>query len=196
MRLVVNKPATVYIRFLIDMPVLFQLYDAGGNLYFFRYLDGKTPRIKFNVVDPGDYTSPTPFEAYKSTSLVTPFLLPALPKADRDRWKPVTVRYNSALTDTPAAIYTDTGLIETGPNFYTYPAPIRLFLLLHEVGHLFYSDEDNCDLYALVNYLRMGYNRSMAYYALANILRRTPANIERLKSIFNSIQKTQLKPLL
>ncbi len=191
----VNSPCTVYIKFTGEQPKLFKLFNSKHGLYHFRYLNGKTPRIKFNIPDEGIYKGNVPFDVLKIVPIEIPDMYPELPSPERDRWKDVSMSYNPNLYDTPVRIFTETGLIETGPKYYEYPAPIRLFLLLHEQGHLFYKTEEYCDMWALVNYLRMGYNRSMAYYALSNILKNTPHNMYRLKCAFENIQKTQTEKL-
>lgn len=192
MSVVVSRPSTLYVRFPSGiMPRLFTLFDESGKVYYFRYLDGRTPRIKINIPDNGIYDGSHPFEVYKTEPIELPDSWPKLPPAERDRWKEVTIVKDSSLKGTPAQIYTDSGLIKTAPVFDTYPLPVQKFLIEHEKGHFFYLDESKCDLYALVNYLRMGYNASMAYATLSRILSRSQTNIQRMKDIFNSIQKTQ-----
>jgi hypothetical protein len=172
------------------MPKLFLLMDRAGEVYYFRYLDGKTPRIKFNIPDTGIYIGNVPFEVVKTDTIEIPKRFPRLPDADRDRWKSVKLVHNPAMkTTTPIRIYTDSGIIEASDKFFNLIRPVRIFLFLHEKGHLFYSKEEDCDMYALVNFLRMGYNQSTAYYTLRNVLSRTDENIKRLKTIFNNIQK-------
>lgn len=94
---------------------------------------------------------------------------------------------NKNLEGTPARIYTDTGIIEVSTSFISFPPPVRLFLLLHETGHFLYVTEEYCDLWALINFLRMGYNRSTAYYTLDKILSRSPQNIDRIKFLLTQI---------
>ena len=173
------------------MPRKFCLFNKAGELYYFRYLDGKTPRIKFNIVEPDEYSGNTPFDVVKTTAIETPETYPKLPPAERDRWKDLKFVYNPNLKGTPARIFSDSGVVEHSPEYYEYPKPIRLFLDLHESGHLLYKTEEYCDLWALINYLRMGYNRSMAYYTLYHILRRTSANLDRLNFLLSQIQITQ-----
>jgi hypothetical protein len=82
-------------------------------------------------------------------------------------------------------------VIELSRDYYDYPKAIQDFILEHEKGHLLYKTEEKADLYALVNCLKKGHNRSMCFYALSHILKKSPANMERLKSLLNNIQKTQ-----
>jgi hypothetical protein len=174
------------------LPRTFKLLEESGKTYYFRYLDGKTMRIKFNVPDAGNYKTNVPIKVVKIASIEIPEKYPELPPAVRDRWKDVKEWYNpelDAIASTPIRIYTDSGVVEYGNKFLSYPKPIQVFLMQHEKGHFFYTNEEHCDMFALLNYIRMGYNQSNAYYALSHILQRHPANVERLKTLFNNIQK-------
>lgn len=187
----VTEPSTVYISFGANMPKLFAISNINTGVgEYFRYTDGKTPRIKFNVPIPGDYATNVPVTITKIVSIEIPTNLPVLPTAQRDRLKgDPTVIYDPGWTTSPASNFTQENLIVHGPVWKGLIPPMRLFIDLHEVGHFFYLDEDKCDLYALVNFLRMGYNKSTAYYALSNILRRTPQAVDRMKKLFTAISK-------
>jgi hypothetical protein len=186
---------TIYIRFTHETPRTFVLNDDFGRVYFFRRLDGKTPRIKFNILDAGYFNSTTPFEVVKIVPLEIPKNLPELPPKERERMKPFKVVYNPGLTHSPARVFTQLGVIEKGARFDSFPKMIGDFILWHEIGHFYYETEEYCDLFALVNCLKRGYNRSMCYYALSRILKKTPQNMERLKSLLQNIQKTNSKTL-
>jgi hypothetical protein len=193
----ITKPTTVFIRFLHSMPLKFVLSNELGEVVFFRYLDGKTPRIKFNVLEPGEYSGNVPFEVLKKEQLQKPFNLPSLPEPERNRRKDYVIIDNYSLGGTPARIYSQgydgngKPVIELSRKFYEYPKAIQDFILEHEKGHLLYSTEEKADLYALVKCLQKGHNRSMCFYALSHVLKKTPGNIERLKTLLNNIQKTQ-----
>jgi hypothetical protein len=171
------------------------------DTYYFRYLNGNvnagaTPRIKFNIPDPGIYVGNAPFEVVKVVPIEIPDALPELPPAERDRWKDIKLVYNPEMNKTsitPIRIYSDTGVVEYGPRFLQLIPPIQVFLIEHERGHLFYKTEQYCDMYALLNFIRKGYNQSTAYYALTHILSRTKENAGRIKTIFNNIQKVRKK---
>jgi hypothetical protein len=175
------------------MPKTFVLSSITANEdYYFRYLDGKTPRIKFNVPDPGTYNSNVPVEVVKVAPIEIPDKMPTLPPANRDRWQECKKVYNPEMdstTTTPIRIYSNMGIIEYGDRFLSFIKPIQIFLEFHERGHQFYVEEENCDMFALVNFINSGYNQTTAYYALDNILSRSPQKIERLKTLFNNIQK-------
>lgn len=189
----VNKPSTIYVTFPpLGAPRTFNVYDANGKLYYFRYLDGKTYRIKFNIPDPGHYTANVPINIVKIVDVEIPDKYPTLPPAVRDRWKDTTLVYNPDMdsqTSTPIRIYTATGVIEYGDKFLTYPKPIQVFLIEHEKGHFFYVDEEACDMFGLLNFVRKGYSQSQAYYAMLHILNRSRENVSRIYALFNNIQK-------
>lgn len=200
MQIKIIKPSTVYIKFLSYNPKKFVLYASTAstdenNIYYFRYL-GYAPRIKFNIPDVGEYYSDTDFEVVKIVPIETPKTYPVLPPAERNRGNSFTYRINKDINgQTPARIYTDTGLIEVSEDFFQLPIPVRIFLLLHEQAHIFYSTEQFCDEMAMINFLRLGYNASNAYYALTDTLSRSPLSVDRMKYLFNSIQKTQTNNL-
>lgn len=187
MQLNVNKPSTVYISFHSELPKVFTLYNADGNKYYYRHLDGKTPRIKFNIPDSGIYHANVNFQVYKIEDIEIEKLPPA-PKAERDRYKESKIIFNNQLRNTPCRIYTDLGIIEVGYDFYKQPEPVRLFLLLHEEGHYFYCDEVKCDIYAMINFIRLGYNRSTAFYTLQHVMKRTLQEIAEIKKYFNILK--------
>jgi hypothetical protein len=168
------------------------LLSSSEEDYYFRYLDGKTPRIKFNIPDAGIYETNVPIEIVKIVPIEIPDHGAVLPPADRDRWKDCKMIYNpemDKITSTPIRIFTEPGIIEYGPRFKSFIKPIQKFLIFHEWGHLFYSGEEDCDFYALVNFVRAGYNQSTGLYSLSHILKRSPGKITRLKSLLNNIQK-------
>lgn len=195
MQINASNPGTYYLRFTQHMPRYFELKDSEGRIYYLRFFD-KVPRFKVNIPDSGIYTPNVPVEITKVTDVEIPSRWPVLPPPERDRYQESKIVYNPNLQGTPVRIFSKEGVIETAPHFYDIPPVIRLFLLLHEEGHYFYVTEEYCDLWALINYLRMGYNRSMAFYALSHYLSRHPENIRRVNQLFNNIQQTQKNPLL
>ena len=222
MQVKINKPCTVYIKFTGALPNFFKLSGAKHGLYYFRDLQGKFPRIKFNICHADIYNSETPFDVVKVVPIELPETLPTLPAYERNEIKDFVIIDNPELTGSPARVFAKDGVVERGREFYNHPKPIRVFILLHEIGHFFYGltdgdyikaeqmsdsegrdylkrkrneSEKKCDLFALTHYLQMGYNRSMAFYSLSRVLSRSQDNVNRLKSLFKNIQKTQNEQL-
>jgi len=114
---------------------------------------------------------------------------PVLPAPERDRWTDVYYRYNPNL-GTVARIHTDgpqAGLIEHGPRYKMLIRPMQIFIDEHEKAHMFYLTEENCDIFALINFIRMGYNESTAYYTLSKVLKKSPQQMNRTKELYLSI---------
>lgn len=194
----IEKPSTVYISFPSELPGRFDVVSKSGELYHFRYLNRRTPRIKFNIPTPGTYYFSCPAIVTKVVDIELPDNLPELPEYERSRVKDVVIEFEPSLSGTPARIYTDLteigldyAVIQKGVDFYDFPPVMRVFFLLHELGHLYYKTEWKCDLFALIHYLKMGYNRSVAMYCLTHVLRETDGNIERVNKLFENIKKTQ-----
>lgn len=214
----IDRKCTVYTSFTGELPRVFKLWNSKGELYYKRYLDGKTPRIKFNLLHPDNYTGNVPFKVVKISDIELPEQLPELPPYSRNRVKDVTIVYDENLSGTPAQINTGKGVIKRGKTFFTFSKPVRVFILLHEIGHFYYGvnerdieianqmsedngraylkkkmqeGEINCDLFALVRFLNMGFNRSTAFQALKEVLKRSPENIKRIQSMLNNIKHTQ-----
>lgn len=221
MQLKINKPCTVYIAF-DRQPDIFKLWHKKHGLYFFRHLRGLAPRIKFNICHTGVLNSNADFKIVKVVDIEIPDNLPALPPFERDAIKDFVIVDNPELTGSPARVFTKQGRIEKGSDFYKLPKPVRVFVLLHEVGHFFYGITDavineankmsetdgreyirkkrndseiKCDLFALIRFLKMGYNRSTAFYSLKTVLSRSQDNVKRVKELLNNIEQTQNKPL-
>lgn len=189
-KLSISSPSTVYIVFTGEMPKLFLVYAGNGVVEYFRYLDGKTPRIKFNLVESGDYTCNTPCDVIKVVPVEIP-KLPTLPPAERDRYKgDPEIIIDPNWTISPASNFTQDNVIVCGPKWMSLIPPVKLFILLHEGGHFFYATEEYCDLFAFVSFMRMGYNKSTAFYTLDKVLRKSPQTIDRIKTLMQTIQKT------
>ena len=193
MQIELTSPSTVYIRFTGQQsPRYFCIHNSEGDLYHFRFTDGDMFLMKFNVPDPDTYTTNIEdLEVLGVKPIEIPVFYPPLPPAQRDRFKDLTVVYNPNLKDSPAVIYSQTGVVEVNDTFASLPPVMQEFILLHEQGHLLYVNEEFCDLWALINYTRKGYNRSVAYYTMFFILNQTQANINRLETLFNNIQTMQ-----
>ena len=101
--------------------------------------------------------------------------------------KPYKFVFNPNLNGSPARNFSQTGIIEYGNNFLNLPAPVKTFILLHEIGHFFYKTEKYCDIFAAKNFIDMGYNNSTAFYALSKVLRESAANKERENFLFNHL---------
>lgn len=186
----INKPVTVYVSFINEFPKLFSIDSDKEKYYYFRYLNTRTPRIKFNITDPGNYYFSTPVKITKIRDIEIPHNLPSLPAPERSRIMPTEFVVNPEYSGL-AINYTMIGRIELGKQWMDLPGPMKLYLMLHEKWHAFYLTEKFCDWAAAVDFLRLGYNRSTAYYCLKNLLTKTSENIDRIAELEKFLQSTQ-----
>lgn len=165
-----------------------------GKLYHFRKPETSETfsEISFNTDGAGSYeTFENPIKILKSKIDYVDLTNFILPPPEVNFKKPTYFVKNPYLFTTPARIFTDSGKIEVGAKFDLLPLQIQKFIVLHEVGHLYYNDESNCDLFALYHFLKQGYNESNAFYALSKVLSRSPENLERIEKLYKSIQATK-----
>lgn len=185
----VKEPSTIYISFTCPLQQVNVFFK--DQIYFFRVLNGKYTNIKFNVCHAGTYKTDRGIIDKIVPIEIEPLNFD-LPVPDRNRMKEFKIIHNPnlPLTGTPARNFTHKGIIETGLKYKTLPFPIRLFILLHEIAHFYYKDEEKCDLWAAKMYVQKGYNNSMAYYSLSMVLNCvTDRNQDRLKNLFNHLNK-------
>ena len=153
----------------------------NGNLYHIRRTKGR--EVAFKAMKPGFY------QVYPEPIRITPEAMnfkpvEALPPPDRNQGKKASIRVNRNLSGTPARIFPATGVIEVGETFHTLPEQAKLFILLHELGHFYYTQEKDADHYALYHFNKMGGNPSQSVYTLAMFLTDTPENKARINSLF------------
>lgn len=177
------------VKFTGGKPRKFAAY-LNGELWHFRNLDGKTGEVKFNTLWPGHFTSPNNFEI-ESKPLDIKGENIDLPTPERNNWRGVKIVYVPNLEHTPARIYRNANpaIIQVGARFYRYPAQVRAFIILHELGHFYYHEEDKADLWALKQFLKLGLNASQAYYALSKVLHPSPMAWERMKKLLKELKK-------
>lgn len=163
----------------------------GGDVWIDRKLPENCTSVNAYCMFDGDYFSPNSFDVVDSKPLTNAESTIKLYEREREREKPIVIKYVPGLTNTPARIFTNMNpaVIEVGERFYQYPLPVRMFILLHEYGHLFYKSEHKTDCFALKKYLEMGLPPSMAYYALANVLHSSPQSTFRIKKIFQELKE-------
>jgi hypothetical protein len=116
----------------------------------------------------------------------------SLPKTDRNFNKHLfKVVVNPDLDFTPARIFYEIGICEVSPAFLKMPIQFQEFILEHEKGHFFYSDELNADLCALNSFGQKGYNLSQAFFCLENILKPSAEKSKRVSNLENNIKNNQ-----
>jgi hypothetical protein len=169
-----------------------KILDSKGRVIFFRNLKKEGEKFSVNLPREGVYSF-TGAEITKDLPLVPNSIKFELPAPEREGlFKPFKIVENlneAEMKGTPARIFPLIGKIEVSAKFKSLPPQIRLFILLHEMGHFFYKTEWKTDTFALYYYLKMGYNSSQALYALTRILHPTQRNFERINKLFKKVQR-------
>lgn len=188
-----NNPSTYTINFFEPKNRIDIVNSSTGKTYFYRELPHGVKSIKINIPHKGifsfDGNAVIKQGPLRITNKVNNI---KLPPPERQRRKPYKIIYDPKVTSSPAIIYTELGLIVTGPRFKQLTQPMKEFILLHEIGHFDYETEKYCDLYAAKEFIRMGGNPSTAIYCLTDVLRNKPQNDERIKYVYNNFLKAGL----
>lgn len=184
----ITRPSTVS---LVSKNKQAKVLDGKGRVIFFRNFK-KPQKFAVNLPREGSYSF-TGSEVKNVLPLVPNAITFELPTPEREGlFKPFKIVENNdqkQMKGTPARIFTEAGVIEVSDKFKSLPPQIRLFILLHEMGHFFYKTEWKTDTFALYYYLKMGYNSSQALYALTRILHPTQRNFDRIQKLFKKIQR-------
>jgi len=210
MYLIVKKRSTYLISLPKGFKGCFIFYDFKGRIYYSREI-GNFDKIEVNFVRGGTFKSNVDFKVLKIGRIKIKEPSFELPKQERKRFKPITIlkvigksKITGKSFTSPARIFTQLGVVETGEKFNNYSQPTKTFILLHELGHFFYETEWKCDLFAYYHFINLGYNDSQAFYSLSKILRMTrkdakgkevenEENIDRTMRLFNTINTHEKK---
>jgi len=181
----IKEPSTILLK--RKGAKIAQIYDRSGRRIYRRFLHPRADNFSVNLPRTGEYFLPDDIEIRDRLHLVPCRVNFKLPEPERNKYKPFKIEFKADLEGTPARIFTDSGLIEIGPQYQSYDPPTKLFILLHELGHYYYQTEWKTDTFALYWYIKLGYNKSQAFYALTRVLKVNPLNFHRITNIFKKI---------
>lgn len=192
-----NRPSS-YIIELFNRPstgsgLPFEIYDSKNKVYFYRYLPTGFKTFKVNIPDPGEYHFSADAIVKEKPLIVIPEVFNLrLPANERNRHKRYEIKFDYSRTDTPALIYTfdeKPATIVFGAKYKSLSVPMKIFIGLHELGHLRYKTEMYCDLWASIEFIKMGYNPSTAIYCLTDVLKDSPEKNRRINFVYNEFLK-------
>lgn len=168
----------------------FTLTNNGGEIWISREWGVKQKQCNVNIVYAGEYNSETPFKAKRNGDITKGGFDIPVDIPERFRFKNFVINYRNDIGNTPARINTmvSPAIIEVSDKWKAYPPQVRLFVLLHEMGHMFYQTEDKCDNFALKLYLQQGFNASQAFYALSKILHPQGEGLHRIQKLFSTLK--------
>lgn len=155
-----------------------EIYDFEKKpFYFFQPQNGN-----FNLPKGKYYTNNIVSRLQKPLN----YKLLKLPKKNRNDLKNVflTVKKNEAT----ASILLHSGeIIVDKDKFFNFGKMQKDSIFLHEIGHFFYDSEENADLFAANEMLKMGYNPSQLITSRASTLRDTELNEKRCFSLLDKV---------
>ncbi len=182
----IDTPATVLVKFSNAGNSAVWKVSTKDGAYHNRVFDGVPTTAKISFPRTGKYFSNKEIEAIKILPLETIDIFEKVPEPERDHNpEKIYIEKIEGLTNTPARTWAKDGYIQTGESFEGLNSQMKLFILLHELGHQKFTTEWKTDLFALAHFLNLGYNESQAFYALTSVLNRKPDNIDRIKKMFN-----------
>lgn len=170
-----------------------QMIDKFGRLWYFRP-QMKAGLFKFNQPYAGRFFCRgfTPVKIEPLSHIRYDIDLPKFERENNPELKSIEA---GLIGHSPALVFAKQGrVIIDKEKFAKMPPPVRLFVLLHEMGHRHYTTEHYCDIFALKKFLEMGFNPSTAFLSLSRILdtkegKRGTANTARIKQLFELIKK-------
>lgn len=185
----VKKECTLYVdNNAHTLPEYLEIRNAQGKVFYFRYIKGSEDQIKININKPGDYTANFDADA-TVTELQISQPVRKLPTKERDLRTELQIQKKN-LEGTPARIYAKFGILQYDEKqFENLPIPCKVFIMLHEIGHFFYSTEWKTDTFALYHFCELGYNPSNAFYTLTKILKNPQGEepSQRINNLYNCI---------
>lgn len=137
------------------------VYSENGDIFYNHFTKDGTYNLPKGVhyID-ADYIEITEPKKYQ---------IKPLPKRQRFINKPKSIKIVSGNNPNKCSINKELGLIIYDRDFFSGINEIqKLFILSHELGHYYYSDEHLADLYAAHAMLKMGYNPSQIAKALTD----------------------------
>lgn len=192
MQIKVTRPVSLF--FYAESPCDFIVY-TNGKMYLEKHEQG---RVKINLPISGKYEVKTRAQFLEQKPIEKTVFWYDLPKPDRDVPFNIKKFFLENNQDSPARNYKSKGIITVNKKFMSLPIEQRMYILLHEAAHHYYSEEILCDLWALNEFLEMGFNGSQAFLALFGVLNCDAANPERkarnekrIKEIYNELKDTK-----
>ena len=161
------------------------IYDAKRRKLFYSHTGNANGEFFFNLPR-GEFLTENKLIALKEP---LPVSLPKLPRPEKENVFPRSVKIKIEKNPNKASIWIDSHSIQVDPQIFKRTLPEIVFILFHEAGHYLYKDESKCDLYAVHEMLKRGYNPSQCYFAIHNALGDYTSSLERKECIHKKLFK-------
>lgn len=142
------------------------IYEKKRNKLFYYHHGNKKGRFFFNLPK-GEYFTNNNIE-----KLIEPVTveLPILPPAEKSKTLPSKVKVQFLENPNKASILVDKHKVFVDPKILKLSLPSIIFVLFHEIGHYYYKTEEYCDLFAVREMLKRGFNPSQCGIAIDEAL--------------------------
>ena len=164
-----------------DSPVL--IYEKKRKKLFYYHKGNENGRFFFNLPKGEYYTS----NNIERCGEPIPVNLPKLPPPEKQKTLPKKVNVSFLENPNKASILVDKHKIFVDPKIMKLPLPSIVFVLFHEIGHYYYKDEKKCDLFAVREMLKRGFNPSQCGIAIDEAL--SDKSLERKICIIDKMRK-------
>lgn len=162
-------------------PVL--IYETKRNKIFYLHTGNQNGNFYFNLPKGKFYT----FNKIEVLKNPIPVNLPKLPAPEKNNTLPKKVKVYFLENPHKASIITSINEIKVDPKILNLTLPTIVFIMFHELGHYFYSDEKKCDLFAAVQMMKRGFNPSQCGIAIDNAL--SEKSFDRKFCLINKMRK-------
>lgn len=168
---------------------IIKIYDHRGVLFYFK--ENKNGKIRFNLPKGLFQTN---CDLYKLKEPVK-YRFTNLPKGNNIKKLPKNFKIVYINNPHKCSVDNDKHIIYFDNSFKQFPLPVKDYIKFHELGHYFYSGENNkseilCDLFAKNCMLKVGYNPSQIQWAQNGTLSDSDTSSERKKIVKEKIKKT------
>jgi hypothetical protein len=147
-----------------NSPVL--IFEQKRKRVFYFHNGNPNGKFYFNLPK-GKYFTENKIE---KMSFPIPVELPILPAAEKNKQLPKKVTVNFIENPYKASILVDQHKIFVDHKIMKLPLPSIFFVMFHEIGHYYYKDEKKCDLFAVREMLKRGFNPSQCGIAIDQAL--------------------------
>ena len=160
-----------------------RIYESKRGKIFYFHTGNPKGEFYFNLPK-GKYFSANQLEVLKNP---IPVNLPKLPAPEKNNTLPKKVKVYFLENPHKASIITANNEIKVDPKILNLTLPTIVFIMFHELGHYFYSDEKKCDLFAAVQMIKRGFNPSQCGIAIDNAL--SSKSFDRKYCLINKMRK-------
>ena len=164
-----------------NSPVL--IFEKKRNKLFYYHDGNQNGRFFFNLPK-GEYYTTNDIEKCGEP---IPVNLPILPPPEKRLSLPKKVKVSFLENPNKASILVDKHKIFVDHKIMKLPLPSIIFVLFHEIGHYYYKDEKKCDLFAVREMLKRGFNPSQCGMAIDRAL--SDKSIDRKLCIIEKMKK-------